>query len=102
MANSLLAYNSVRRLGTTVARNGKLTQMYPLCIHTYLYISMLATSPVAGPPFARSSVARSPVDCSPVKFDDLECKPSNSMIWNADGQIRQFGVQTVKFNDLEC
>ena len=34
-----------------------------------------------------------------VKFDDLECRPSDSPIWIADRQIRRFGMQTVQFNE---
>ena len=36
-----------------------------------------------------------------IKFDDVECRPSNSRIWSADRQIRRFGKQTIKFTDLE-
>ena len=36
------------------------------------------------------------------KHNNLECRPSNSMIWSADRQIRRFGVPTVRFNNLEC
>ena len=35
-----------------------------------------------------------------VRFDDLEYRPSSSKIWNADCQIRRFGVQTV--NGHKC
>ena len=37
-----------------------------------------------------------------VKFDDLECRPSDSPIWIADRQIRRFGMPNVKFDNLEC
>ena len=36
-----------------------------------------------------------------VKFDDLECRPSNSTIGSADRRMRPFDVQPAKFNDLE-
>ena len=32
----------------------------------------------------------------PVKFDDLEFRQSDSMIWSADRQIQRLRVQTVK------
>ena len=36
-----------------------------------------------------------------IKFDDVECSPSNSRIWNANGQIQRFGQQTIRCDDLE-
>ena len=54
------------------------------------------------------SVAAAAADCDAGGYDNgrkhnnLECRPSNSMIWSADRQIRRFGVPTVRFNNLEC
>ena len=37
-----------------------------------------------------------------VKFDDLDCRQSDSLIWSADCEIRRLREQTVRFNDWEC
>ena len=37
-----------------------------------------------------------------VKFDDLNCRPSDTPMWSADRQIRRFGVQIILFNYWEC
>ena len=33
---------------------------------------------------------------------DSDCRPSDVRMWSADRQIRRFGEQTVIFDDLEC
>ena len=37
-----------------------------------------------------------------VKFDDLNCRPSDLPMWSSDRQIRCFGVQIVLIDYWEC